>query len=141
MTVQQVRESFPDSRAINPPQKDYGMLIRLQSGPVQLGIYPAFARFEFQPDQDRLCAVSVSLTDPTPRSSAFDTLKSSLTGKYGKPTTSDSVTDQTTFGSYITTRTVQWRLQSSMVTLDWIETGDVGHVGVRYAERKSDPTL
>lgn len=141
MTTQQVRESFPAARAVDPPVKDLGTLIRLQAYPVQLSTYKARAQFAFPPDQDRLTAVSVTVTQDTPRTSAFDALKQALVEKYGKPTSSDSTTEGTALGSAITTRTVIWRLRSSMVTLEWIEGGDVGSVGVRYAERKPDPTI
>jgi hypothetical protein len=127
MTAQQVQAAFPTARAVNPPQKDQGQLIRLQSAPVQLGIYKASAQFEFQPDADHLTAVAVTVTQDTNRSS--------------KPTSSDSTTEHNAFGNAIVTRTITWRVKSSMINLEWIEAGDVGAVVVRYAERKPDPTL
>ena len=141
MTAQQVQAAFPTARAVNPPQKDQGQLIRLQATAVQLGIYKASAQFEFQPDADHLTAVAVTVTQDTARSSAFDILKDGLTDKYGKPTSSDSTTEHNAFGNAIVTRTITWRVKSSMINLEWIEAGDVGAVVVRYAERKPDPTL
>jgi hypothetical protein len=102
---------------------------------------PGVRPFEYRPDQDRLTAVAATVTQDTNRSSAFDALKEALTDKYGKPTSSDAVTDHNTFSDAIVTKTVQWRLKSSMVALEWIEAESAGAVVVRYAGRKQDPTL
>jgi hypothetical protein len=141
MTAQQVQAAFPAARAVNPPEKDTGLFIRLASSPVQLGTFPAKAEFEFPPDRDYLSAVQVSVDASRNRPDAFESLKSSLTEKYGRPTSSDSVTDYNTFGNAIVTKSVIWRVKSSMITLTWIEATSVGMVLVRYAERKPDPTL
>lgn len=141
MSVDQLRQAFPAAQTVNPPQRDLGTLIRLAATPVQLGPYRASARFEFPPDQDRLTAVNLAVSDSASRPEAFESLKSSLIEKYGKPTGSDQTTERTAFGDYIVTRTVEWRVPSAMISLTWIEAGDIGHVGVRYTERKPNPTL
>jgi hypothetical protein len=130
----------PPARSVDP-QKDLGQIIRLESTAVKLADYQARAWFEFTPDQDHLSAVSVSVTQDTTRSGVFDVLKDGLVEKYGRATSSDSVTDHNSYGSAIVTRTITWRVKSSMITLEWIESRSVGMVTVRYAERKPDPTL
>lgn len=141
MTAAEVQAAFPTVRPVNPPEKDLGQFIRLEAPAMQLGNYQATAKFKFPTDQDRLTAVNVSVSQDAARPSAFDALKDGLTAKYGKPTSSDTVSERTAFGSTIETRSIVWRLKSSMVTLEWIESKSFGIVTVRYAERKPDPTL
>jgi hypothetical protein len=141
MTLQQTRVAVPLARVVDPPAKDLGLLVRLESSPVQLGAFPAKAQFEFPADSDHLAAVQVSVDASKDRPGAFESLNYSLTDKYGRPTSSDSVTDRNTYGDAIVTRSVIWRVKSSMITLEWIEAPSIGIVLVRYAERKPDPTL
>jgi hypothetical protein len=141
MTLEQAKGAVSGSRDPVRIEKDYGLLTRLEASPVQLGPYPATARLEFQPDRDYLSAVSVKIADDIPRASAYETLRQALVEKYGKPTSEDSTNDRNSFGSRSATKTVQWRLKSSMIVLTWSDYGDIGYVSVRYSERKADTSL
>jgi hypothetical protein len=141
MTLEQVKEAVPGSRAPVQIEKDYGLLIRLEASPVKLGLYSAEANLEFQPDRDYLSAVSVKIADGIPRASAYELLRQALIDKYSKPTSEDSTTDRNSFGSRKVTKKVQWRLKSSTIVLTWSDYGDIGYVSVRYSERKADTSL
>jgi hypothetical protein len=141
MSLQQIREAFPSAGVVKPAKEDYTAFGRLKSH-VMLATLHASAWFEFPADQDKLCAVNLDVDNARAnRPQAFETLKSELTEQYGKPATSQSVSDGNASGSGAVTKSVVWRLTSTTITLTWSDYGDVGFVSVRYAERRPDSTF
>lgn len=141
MTVEEAKAALPGSRPPAQIDKDYGLLIRLEASPVNVGAYPARANLEFQPNRDYLSAVSLKIADGIPRSSAYESLRQALIEKYGKPASEDTTSERNAFGSLNVTKKVQWRLKSSTIVLTWSDYGDIGYVAVRYSERKADSSL
>jgi len=136
MSLQQIREAFPSANVVKPAKEDDTAFGRLKSR-VMLATLHASAWFEFPADQDKLCAVNLDIDNARAnRPQAFETLKTELTGHYGKPAMENSVSDPNAFGSGVVTKTVEWRLTSTLITLTWTDYGDAGFLSVRYTERK-----
>ncbi len=149
MSLQQLREAFPNAAAVKPPKRLAPIVVRLHCADVKIGMFAASANFIFPRDQDHLTAVQVTVGSEKSnldRANAFDVLNRSLTEKYGQRTTSDTISAKLSRADEIT-RTVTWRLPSTMITLRWYELGPGslvnpwGMVSVEYTERKSDKTL
>jgi len=141
MTAAQVRAAFPEAVPLNPPVEDVGAFWRLEWRQARLGTYPATAHFEFPPDRDSLCAVEVTIDPSYGCASVFDTLRTALVEKYGRPATETTTSGRNIFDSTSTKKQVQWLLKSPTIALTWYNTGNVGGVWVRYGQRRPDPTL
>lgn len=136
MTAAEVRAAFPSAAELPRPERDFGNLGRLELRNVEIGPIAGAATFYFPPDTDRLVAVRLEADPALPYASTFAQLREALVEKYGRPTSSDTVTDRTT------THAVQWVLKSTVIRLAWYDGGpNIGIVSVRYTERKPSDSL
>ncbi len=142
MNLAELRAAFPAARPIDPPQRNLGALQRLRAAGVAFGPVQATAAFEFDPNADRLVAVTLDPDPAISATSAFSQLRAALVEKYGTPASEGTATHRTASGSVLRNRVVQWRMKHTTVTLTWYGEGDpVGMVAARYSERKSDSSL
>jgi hypothetical protein len=108
---------------------------------IKINSIPVNVSLEFL--DGKLKFVTLVVSDNVSRSLAFDSLKTALIQKYGKPSDQDSKPERPYHGvdMIVQHRSAVWVFPSTSITLDWREYGDRGSVMVIYERAESQNAL